>query len=92
MRAVSSPPLLCYSEPVVTENAAGPGPVAWAHRLTIATAFLGALAYAAWEFVEGGPGSTARGALALVVAGGIGLYLRHLRARLVAKLTPRAQP
>ena len=77
---------------MATENAAGPGPVAWAHRLTIATAFLGTLAYAAWEFAEGGSGSTARGALALVVAGGIALYLRHLRARLIAKLTPRAEP
>ncbi len=68
---------------------AGPGPVAWVHRLTIATAFLGALAYAAWEFAGGGEGSAARGTLALSVAVGFGLYLRRLRARLIAKLTPR---
>ena len=73
-----------------TSNA-GPGPVAWVHRLTIATAFLGALAYAAWEFAEGGPGRSVRGTLALAVAAGFGLYLRHLRTRLIAKLTPRPE-
>jgi hypothetical protein len=70
----------------------GPGPVAWAHRLTIATAFLGTLAYAAWEFADGGAGSTARGTLALGVAAGFGWYLRRLRTRLIAKLTPRHEP
>jgi hypothetical protein len=67
----------------------GPGPVAWAHRLTIVTAFLGALAYAAWEFADGGRGASVRGVLALGVAAGFGLYLRRLRTRLIDKLTPR---
>jgi len=75
----------------VPTSSAGPGPVAWAHRLTIATAFLGALAYVAWEFAEGSEGSTVRGALGLVVAAGFGLYLRRLRARLIVKLTPRPE-
>jgi hypothetical protein len=71
----------------------GPGPVAWAHRLTIVTALLGALAYAAWEFSGwaggGGPGPAVRGTVALGIAAGFGLYLRRLRARLIDKLTPR---
>jgi hypothetical protein len=71
----------------------GPGPVAWAHRLTIATAVFGALAYSAWEFAtwlhDGGAGPASRAALGVAVAGGFTLYLRHLRARLVEKLTPR---
>jgi hypothetical protein len=72
---------------------AGPGPVAVVHRLTIVTALLGALAYAAWELhgavTDGDWLAGVRGALALLVSVGIGLYLRNLRSRLDAKLTPR---
>ena len=72
----------------------GPGPVAVVHRLTIVTALLGALAYAAWElhgaFTTGDWLAGARAALALVVSVGIGVYLRNLRTRLDAKLTPHA--
>jgi uncharacterized membrane protein (DUF2068 family) len=67
--------------------AAGPGPLAPVHRITIWTAFLGALAYLAFEvkqIVDGAPGaSVVRVALAIAA------YLKHLRARLADKLTPR---
>src|SRR5438046_7420237 len=70
----------------------GPGPVAAVHRIFIVTALLCALAYAAWELREmartGEPLASVRGALALLVAAGTGVYLRSLRG-LGAKLTPR---
>ena len=70
----------------------GPGPVAAVHRIFIVTALLCALAYAAWEFREmartGEALAGVRGALALLVAAGTGVYLRSLRG-LGAKLTPR---
>jgi uncharacterized membrane protein (DUF2068 family) len=73
--------------------AAGPGPLAPVHRITIWTAFLGALAYLAFEvkqIVDGAPGaSVVRVALALAAALAIAAYLKHLRARLADKLTPR---
>ncbi len=69
----------------------GPGPVAAVHRIFIVTALLGALAYAAWaasEFRRTGDTATAVGAvLGVLVASGIGLYLRKLRG-LGQKLTP----
>jgi hypothetical protein len=72
--------------------AQGPGPVAWAHRLLIATALAGALFYTAWEFrgytSSGEPAALARAGLALVASGAMALYLRGLRARLAARLTP----
>ncbi len=72
--------------------ARGPGPVAWAHRLLIATALAGALCYTLWEF----RGYTATGDLAALLRAGLGLaasaaialYLRGLGARLAARLTP----
>lgn len=71
----------------------GPGPVAVVHRVTIVIALLGALAYAAWELhglvTENDPLAGVRAGLALLVGVGIGLYLRNLRTRLDAKLTPR---
>ena len=70
----------------------GPGPVAAVHRIFIVTALLCALAYAAWELREmartGEALAGLRGALALLVAAGTGVYLRSLRG-LGAKLTPR---
>ena len=73
-------------------TARGPGPVAWAHRLLIASALVCGLVFAAWEFAEyrrvGGGGLLAFGVLALVVSGVLALYLRTLRG-LGAKLTPR---
>src|SRR5204862_6014287 len=69
-----------------------PGPVAAVHRIFIVTALLCALAYAAWEIREttrtGEALAAVRGALALLVAAGTGVYLRSLRG-LGAKLTPR---
>jgi hypothetical protein len=70
----------------------GPGPVAAVHRILIATALLCALAYGAWEAADlrrtGDALAGLRAGLALVVAIGIGIYLRRLRG-LGAKLTPR---
>ena len=70
----------------------GPGPIAAVHRLLIVTALLCALAYAAWELNEmtksGEVLGGVRGGVALLVAVGIGIYLRSLRG-LRAKLTPR---
>ena len=70
----------------------GPGPLAWAHRLTIAVGLLGALVYLVVEVLqwraEAPDGSIWRvlaGAAAVVV---IGAYLWNLRARLREKLTP----
>ena len=64
------------------------------HRITIVTAFLGAIAYLVWEInqvVTTGGASAIVGTLAaaaVVVA--LGFYLRNLRARLDAKLRPPA--
>jgi hypothetical protein len=70
----------------------GPGPVATVHRILIATALVGTLWYAFFELraAVGGAGAVAflRGAGALAVSAGIGMYLRSLRG-LGAKLTPR---
>ena len=77
-------------------DARGPGPLAPVHRITIITAFLGSLAYLAWEINEvvttGTAAAVARcvAAAAFVVA--LGFYLRNLRARLEAKLRPLGQP
>jgi len=69
----------------------GPGPVAAVHRILIVTALACALVYAAWELRHWGQtgslGAALVGALALVAAAGLGVYLRSLRG-LGAKLTP----
>ena len=71
--------------------ARGPGPVAAVHRLFIATALAGAIAYTVWaaaEFRRTGETTAALGAaLGLAVAVGMVLYLRKLRG-LGRKLTP----
>ncbi|HJQ83795.1 MAG TPA: hypothetical protein VKA21_06960 [Candidatus Binatia bacterium] len=71
----------------------GPGPVAAVHRLLIVTALIGTLVYAAWAAREVGRTHDALAGvgagLAVVVAAGLALYLRRLRVRLSAKLTPR---
>lgn len=64
----------------------GPGPIAVVHRVTIVTAFCGAIAFTAWAIAAGHAGAVVGGLAATV---GIGIYLRNLRARLDAKLTPR---
>jgi ABC-type nitrate/sulfonate/bicarbonate transport system permease component len=61
----------------------GPGPVAVVHRITIATAFGGALAYAVWAASQRNWLATAAGVVAAIV---IGAYLRNLRDRLDRKL------
>jgi hypothetical protein len=70
----------------------GPGPVVAVHRIFIVASLLCALAYGAWEAANlgrtGDPLAGLRAGLALVVALGIGIYLRRLRG-LGAKLTPR---
>lgn len=70
----------------------GPGPLAPVHRITIITAFLGSLAYLAWELNQAvstaAPAAIARAMAAAGVAVALGLYLRNLRARLDAKLRP----
>src|SRR2546426_7278810 len=75
--------------------AKGPGPVAWAHRLLIGTALAGAIFYTAWEFrgytSSGEPAALARAGIALVASGALALYLRGLRARLAARLTPHEE-
>jgi len=73
----------------------GPGPLAPVHRITIVTALLGALAYLAFEahqLAVGTGGSVLRVVLALAATVAIAIYLRHLRARLAAKLTPSGSP
>jgi hypothetical protein len=73
----------------------GVGPLAPVHRITIATAFLGALAYLAFEvnaLLFGSGGSVLRVAAALAAVVLIGVYLRNLRARLAARLTPHDPP
>jgi hypothetical protein len=73
---------------------AGPGPVAAVHRILIAAALVCAVLYAGWEVSQWTETSEvaalARAALALVVAVGIGLYLRSLRG-LAEKLTPTSE-
>ena len=72
----------------------GPGPLAPVHRITIWTAFLGALAYLAFEVNQlvAGAGSALAVLLALAAVLALGVYLRSLRARLAAKLTPSDAP
>jgi hypothetical protein len=74
----------------------GPGPLALVHRITIVTAFLGALVYLAWEINEVMTTGTAAAAARCVAAAAfvlaLGLYLRNLRARLDAKLRPIGPP
>jgi hypothetical protein len=55
------------------------------HRLTIATALAGALAFTVWALTERRPAAALGGAAA---AAGIAFYLRNLRARLDRKLSP----
>ena len=64
--------------------AAGPGPVAIVHRITIATALVGALAYALWAAYQ--PNLLAA-AVGLGVAVALAVYLWNARARLARKLT-----
>ena len=70
----------------------GPGPVAAVHRITIATALVGALVFAGWEVREyartDALDAAVAAALAFGVAAGIAVYLRSLRG-LGAKLSPR---
>ncbi|HZP43331.1 MAG TPA: hypothetical protein VFD84_17725 [Candidatus Binatia bacterium] len=76
--------------------APGPGPVAAVHRLLIATALACAVFFAVWELREwrrtGAAEAAVVTAVAAAAATGIGLYLRSLRRRLNAKLTPRRTP
>jgi hypothetical protein len=62
------------------------------HRITIMIAFLGALAYLAWEVNQvvrtGEPLAGLYAVLAAAVVVALGFYLRNLRARLEAKLRP----
>ncbi len=80
----------CYPGGVPT--AQGPGPLAPVHRITIITAFLGALAYLGWELNQlvRSPDlvSLLRTILAAAAAVALAFYLRNLRARLEAKLSP----
>jgi hypothetical protein len=55
------------------------------HRITIATALAGALAFTVWAVSERRVVAALGGAAA---SAGIGLYLRNLRARLDRKLSP----
>ena len=70
----------------------GPGPLAPVHRITMITAFLGALAYLGWELNQlrhtGDLLTSLRAVLAAGVVVGLGFYLRNLRERLDAKLRP----
>jgi len=80
----------CYA--VNVASAQGPGPLAPVHRITIITAFLGALAYLAWELNQLIRHPDAESLVLAILAAGVavalGFYLRNLRARLEAKLTP----
>jgi hypothetical protein len=62
------------------------------HRITIVTAFLGALAYLGWELNQVVRTGNALAAFRALVAAGVvvalAFYLRNLRARLDAKLRP----
>jgi hypothetical protein len=64
--------------------AAGPGPIALVHRITIGTALAGALAYAVWAAYQPNPLAAAVG---IVVAAALGAYLWNARDRLARKLT-----
>jgi len=72
----------------------GPGPLAPVHRITMITAFLGALAYLGWELNQlRHTGDLLTGLRAVLAAGvvvGLAFYLRNLRERLDAKLRPSA--
>jgi hypothetical protein len=57
------------------------------HRITIATALAGALAYAAWAAFQPNVPAAIGGLVAAVL---IGAYLRNLRSRLDRKLAPGA--
>jgi len=65
-------------------GSSGPGPVAVVHRITIATALAGAVAYAVWAASQRNWLATAAGVAGVVV---IAVYMRNLRARLDRKLT-----
>jgi len=71
----------------------GPGPIAPVHRITIWTAFLGALAYLAFEAAQIARGAESASWLRAVAAAlgviAIGAYLRNLGSRLNERLTPR---
>lgn len=71
---------------------AGPGPLAPVHRITIWTSFVGALVYLGFEVrqLASGGGSILNVLLALGASVALGVYLRTLRTRLAAKLTPPA--
>ena len=88
--AVASTRASCYAGAVASTQ--GPGPLAPVHRITIITAFLGALAYLAWELNQLIRHPDAESLVLAVLAAGVavalGFYLRNLRARLEAKLTP----
>lgn len=72
--------------------ASGPGPLAPVHRITIWTAFLGAIAYLAFSANQLAQGVESASVLQLVLALAatiaIGAYLRSLKSRLADKLTP----
>ncbi len=65
-------------------RADGPGPIALVHRITIATALAGALAYAVWAARQPDPLAAAVG---VAVAAALGAYLWNARDRLARKLT-----
>jgi hypothetical protein len=59
----------------------GFGPLAAVHRIFMLTALVCALAFAASDLARHGREGLPRAAVALAVAGGIGLYLRSFRTR-----------
>ena len=73
-------------------RSAGPGPVAAAHRILIATALAAAIFFAGWQLREwrrtGQPFAVVVAVLAIGVAGALAVYLRSLRG-LGARLSPR---
>ena len=79
-------------EPGASPRDRGPGPVAAAHRVLIATALAGAMFFAVWELREYGRtgvgGAAVAAGLGLAAAVAIGLYLWSLRG-LGARLAPR---
>jgi hypothetical protein len=87
---MASPGSCCYARAVATSQ--NPGPLAPVHRITIVTAFLGAVAYLAWEVNQvvetREPLPVLRALLAAAVVVALGYYLRNLRARLDVKLRP----
>ena len=82
-------PRLCY---IAGMSERGPGPVAWAHRLLIATALGAAVVYVLWELRQyardAQTGSLVAAGIAAAAAVAIAVYLRSLRT-LRARLTPR---